>query len=538
MKKQLIFLSLILVLSLGAIKPLFHAGFFPMHDDTQVVRVSEMAQALKDGQFPVRWVKDLGYGFGYPIFNFYAPLAYYVGAILNLIGFNVLLSTKLMMGFGVVLAGISMYFLAKEFWGQWGGLVAGLFYLYAPYRAVDIYVRGAVGEFWAMAFLPLVFLGLYRIFKNNRTGILIGVLGFAGVILSHNLTAMMTVPFILLSILILFILSKTKKSFILYTLYFILLALGLSAFYWLPALTEMKFTKVFGQLGGGANFRDHFVFADQLWASPWGFGGSAPGRLDGMSFMVGKLHLLLVVLSFLTFSRISLLAISFLLLSIFFTIGCSRSIWEAIPVMAFIQYPWRFLALVTFFASFAIGSLGRWQKKSLVLVLILLVFNLKYFRPQFYLPLKTAGYLNEENIKWKTSKISDEYLPKDFPVPVSPEEVAWEKVVVLSGEAEVKDLKKKSLLTSFIAETKTPTEILLNTAYFPGWEISVNNRGIKPLIDSGRIKLNLPAGNYSVESRFKNTTVRTFANWLTLLSLFGFLLVLKYQHDRDRADSN
>ncbi len=97
---KLIFPIIVVVaLSYFAIKPLFIPGFFPIHDDTQVARVFEMSKSLKDGMFPVRWVSDLGYGYGYPIFNFYAPLAYYVGALFQLVGFNALAATKIMMGF-------------------------------------------------------------------------------------------------------------------------------------------------------------------------------------------------------------------------------------------------------------------------------------------------------------------------------------------------------------------------------------------------------------------------------------------------------
>src|SRR3990167_1872112 len=93
----------VLLLSLWVIKPLFVNGFFPMHDDTQVARVFEMGKALRDGMFPVRWVPDLGYGYGYPIFNFYAPLSYYFGGFLTLLGFDALLATKIMMAVGILL---------------------------------------------------------------------------------------------------------------------------------------------------------------------------------------------------------------------------------------------------------------------------------------------------------------------------------------------------------------------------------------------------------------------------------------------------
>jgi len=157
---------IVLVLTLPIIWPLFHNGYFPMHDDTQPTRVFEMAKALKDGQFPVRWVSDLGYGFGYPIFNFYAPLPYYFGALWIVIEISALTATKMMFGMGIILSGLTMYLLAKKLWGIMGGIVSAVFYLYAPYHAVQIYVRGAVGEYWAYGFLPLIFKLLLAISKT------------------------------------------------------------------------------------------------------------------------------------------------------------------------------------------------------------------------------------------------------------------------------------------------------------------------------------------------------------------------------------
>src|SRR3989344_2128292 len=119
-------LFIVLILSFWAIEPLLIQGFFPIHDDTQVVRVFQMAQALTDGHFPVRWVKDLGYGYGYPIFNFYAPLPYYIGGLLTMLDLNALIATRMMMGIGVLLAGIFMYLFSRKFWGEVGGLVSGL----------------------------------------------------------------------------------------------------------------------------------------------------------------------------------------------------------------------------------------------------------------------------------------------------------------------------------------------------------------------------------------------------------------------------
>lgn len=457
-KKNLGLVS-ILLLSFWAIRPLLMPGFFPIHDDTQVARVFEMGKMLASGVFPVRWVPDLGYGYGYPIFNFYAPLAYYVGGIFMLLGFDALWATKMMMALGIILSGVFMYLLAREFFGKLGGLISGLFYIYAPYHAVDIYARGDVAEFWAYAFIPLVFLGIYK--KN----IPLGAIGFAGLILSHNLTAMMVTPFLIIAILLnCYIAPKGKKLLIACRLSLIVfLGLALSAFYWIPALLEMKYTNVMSQIGGGADFRDHFVCIPQLWDSLWGFGGSVQGCIDGLSFKIGKLHILaslaaIILTVFL--NRIKskhgiVIVLSFLgfLLSIFFMLDVSKSVWEAVPAMEFFQYPWRFLLLASFFSSLLAGSLVNIETylkvkpyiAASLLLIFLLFFNIKLFLPQTILSRVANDYTNEKMLKWTTSKISDEFLPPDFKKPKSEYETPKKPI-----EFKETSIEKTANLVSFI----------------------------------------------------------------------------------------
>ncbi|MBI2420750.1 MAG: hypothetical protein HYV38_01570 [Candidatus Levybacteria bacterium] len=452
-------LILILILSFWAIRPLFTPGFFPIHDDTQVARIFEMGKMLKSGVFPVRWVPDLGYGYGYPIFNFYAPLAYYAGGIFMLLGFDALLATKIMMALGVVLAGLSMYLLAKEFFGKLGGLISGLFYVYAPYHAVDIYVRGDVAEFYAYAFIPIMFLGIYK------KSILMGSIGFAAIILSHNLTAMMVTPFLLVAILInYYVAFKEKKSFIINPSSLILvLGLALSAFYWIPALLEMKNTNVLSQIGGGADFRDHFVCIPQLWDSLWGFGGSVAGCIDGLSFKIGKLHIIgsltALILMFIAMRNKNynnyryyiLLVFAGFLISVFLMLDVSRFVWEAIPIMAFFQYSWRFLILASFFSSLLAGYIIWFLKKpatylsAIILIFFLLFYNLKLFNPQAILSKTSEDYTSKRSLKWVASKISDEFLPPNFNKPKSEYEVSKKPLPFTETNAQ-----KISNLISFI----------------------------------------------------------------------------------------
>lgn len=93
-----------------------------MHDDTQPSRIFEMAKSLSIGQIPVRFVSDLGYGYGYPIFNFYAPLAYYIGALFLLLGATAITAAKIIIIIPILLSGVFMYILGKEFLVNMEGL--------------------------------------------------------------------------------------------------------------------------------------------------------------------------------------------------------------------------------------------------------------------------------------------------------------------------------------------------------------------------------------------------------------------------------
>ena len=93
---------IVLGLSFWAVKALLVPGFFSMHDDQQIARLFELDISLKAGQIPPRWVENLGFGYGYPFFNFYPPLVYYLGEIFHTMGFSFINSTKLVILSGFV----------------------------------------------------------------------------------------------------------------------------------------------------------------------------------------------------------------------------------------------------------------------------------------------------------------------------------------------------------------------------------------------------------------------------------------------------
>lgn len=552
-----IFFFLLSVFSFFSILPLLGSEYFPMHDDTQVARVIAMSTALRDGMFPVRWVDILGYGYGYPIFNFYAPLAYYAGGSLHLLGIPPVAATKIMFGIGMLAAGLSMYLLAKEFWGELGGLLSALLYLYAPYHAVNLYVRGAIGELWAYGLIPLVFLGFYKLFSaiqsedKRKIWYWIGISGFAyaALILSHNLTAFIVTPFLVILIILFCIVLKRQHISFIHLIYAFCFGLLFSAFYWLPAILELSYTNVGSILGGGSNPKDHFVCLSQLWTSNWGFAGSAPGCIDGMSFMIGKMHIILALGSFFgalfwkkgVKKNIFFILFIGLVLSVFLMLSISRSFWESVPIMMYIQFPWRYLTMASFFSSLLSGgilfillssvNLDYFKKVILgVFIGLLIIFIYgKFFVPQYKINDITR-YSNIDFIRWNVSKISDEYLPSDFKKPENISDLPQSILEFIKGSGKIYVDRKTTthLLASIVVSNDAV--IRIQRAYFPAWRIVINGVEKTPTIKNGVYYLNLPSGDYRLEMSFVQTPIEKVANSLTLLGIFLFIAGIIYAH--------
>ncbi len=537
---------ILLIISWFAIRPLTIAGFFPMHDDTQVARVVVMGRAIAQGQLPVRWVSDLGYGYGYPIYNFYGPLPYYVGAAFTHIGFSGLAATKLMFGIGIVLLGLSTFALVASFWGPYAGLTAGTLALFAPYHAVQIYVRGAVGEFWASAFVPFILLGflLGGSLKSRRLGILVGSIGLSAVILSHTLTGFVAVIgcLVFMGGYIAYVtfkrLPRDKEVLLAYGT-IILVGLGLAAFFWLPAITEMRFTSVAGQIGATASFKDHFVCLFQFWNSPWGYGGSIPGCVDGLSFKLGKIYILLGLLGLLLWNRtkkyahIALLQVGTLLVigGVVFATAISSSIWSALPQFAYIQYPWRFITIIELGLAILVSSLvlqkSRFISAGIATSIILVVIwnNAQLFAPRYNYPRADSAFETQEELRFRVSKISDEYLPLGLPRPLEASNVLFDTIEATKGAiiTKVQDEATKSV---YKISSEQGVDIRINKAYFPGWRYWVNDVEVYPKITHGLPEIALPAGQSVVTMRFVDTPIRTVGNALTII--FVVMLFVYY----------
>lgn len=549
---------LVVLLTVFAILPLFHAGFYPMHDDEQIARLYDLNQALMSGNIPPRIAPNLGFGYGYPFFNFYPSFAYYVGEAFHLLGFGYIVSTKLMLVTGFIFAALFMYLFTREFFGKVGGVVASVAYTYASYHAVDVYVRGAYAEFFAFVWLPLIFWATYRTKKDLKFRyVAIGALAVAGLILSHNLIALMSAPFIAAWLVYLLIKTNSKTKFITYTAAFFLLGFGLSAYFWLPAYLEKSFTLINILTTELANYSIHFVCVHQLWDSPWGYGGSIPGCYDGISFEIGKVQLLgsflaLAVATYFYASKKAaekaqlVFVFTFsLLLSAFLMVKFAKPIWDVLPVLWYIQFPWRFLLISAFLSAFLCGSIFGFIHSNkiklclgIILVILLIFSTASRFTPERFFNATDNDYINTKKLRWYTSVLAYEYVPQGIAtkkskigttlINISEDEIATRSSSVISGQMNIGTLQDLPQYKKFQVNVSVPGTFQINTYAFPGWTVFVNRNKVS--FSSGNklklIRINLSEGSFLVEAKFLDTKARTAGNISSILSIITLVMAL------------
>lgn len=511
-------LFFLVLISLVVSLPLLKSGFIPTHDgEYHLVRFWQFDKNIKNGVFFPRWAPDLDHGFGVPLFSFFYPFPNYSAEIFHLLGFSFVNSFKLSLAAAFILSGIFFYLWTQELFGSRPALAGSLFYLFAPYHFLDLFVRGSIGEIWALVWLPAILWCLQK-----KSFALTGLF-FALLILSHNILALVFTSF-----LVIYVVVNNRRGLF----KALVLGLGLSAYFWLPALAERKFAAGLGLI----NFADHFPSLFQLIFPSWGTGFSVAGIFDEMSFQIGLVHLLIVFLT-LFFSlkrhwfenKVAFFLVWFFLL-VFLSLEISLPFWKLIPFMKYLQYPWRLNSLLIVITSFLASWLAaKLRRKRTLFFLIFLVISLnwQYSQPVVYLARPDSFYL--ENPVWTQGTAT---LGNSFNTVWSKEHPDFDKKLdVLEGEATIREIIAKVTDYSFEVGAATETKLRVNTNYFPGWQVLVDGQKTKiNLEEDGAFSFSLPKGNQRVRVKFKETPLRLFADSLSIISFFVLvLLVVKWR---------
>ena len=202
-KKTLMYICFIVLAALITMLPMFLSDYTNGHDTKfHVANIESITEQFKSGNMNFKILGNMGSDFGYGTGLFYPPLPHVSAALINLVTNNTLISVKIVYFIGLLISGLTMFFLSKKLSNSNEiGLISAIIYMVFPYHISNIYIRDAQNESILFAFLPLIINGLYELFKNknNKKFYILFISGYILSMLSH-LTMMVYFTVIILGL--------------------------------------------------------------------------------------------------------------------------------------------------------------------------------------------------------------------------------------------------------------------------------------------------------------------------------------------------
>lgn len=391
-----------------------------------LMRIEGLAEGLKQGQFPVKmqpvWLND----YGYPVSILYGDLFLYVPAVLRIIGFSLQASYKIYLVMIQIITAINTYLCCKEIAEDRKlGVVGCFLYVFATNRMTNIYYRAAVGEYTALAFLPLVFLGLfYLLGEKERTRaeqkkvFFLLVMGYTFMLESHMLSFNIAIVFSI--IYCLFHFKKFLQNFW-FLVKTALITIGLNLGFLVPMADymishDMK-VKFASQI---ENMQEHGLFLSQLFQMfrfPVSLSGNVMNGVGGdMAIGIGLAYMLMLALfvwelcccfwrkkkglaneGMIASESVRIFVIFLLCL----VMSCYFFPWHAIgkiPVLGSIltpyQFAWRFIGIATFLGviltMYALKALEKLTDRTIKVAAIVVLGTLTLIGSQYLMDNKVS----------------------------------------------------------------------------------------------------------------------------------------------------
>jgi len=565
-----------------------------------VFRIASFDAGIRSGTLFPRWADALGFGYGFPVTHYYAPLAYGLAEFFHLAGAGILDSIKLVYALGFILSAFGMYGWARSVLGPRAAVLAAAAYVYYPYHLADIYLRGTLTEFMALALLPFIMLEARRLVCGPGKAVFVALrlaLWLAALILTHNLTAFLFIPVVIFYVSAQALAAPAGARFrrlgtvLAQTAVSVALAFCLTAFYWLPALSEVSWIRA-GQISSsvdeiaslltplGSLLSTSFVYP---------YLPDAPAGLQHpVAFVVGIVSLLAMLSVFATSRRLSAdqrrettIWILIALGAIFALTELSAPLWTAIRPLSFVQYPYRLHAILglalamlaglgaealAHIPGIRLGLLSTAARTSVRLepvltaiaaafILVMVVSSLGGLR---LVPQSLPGHsepLVESQVNSKGMSEYDyqtalwarlyggpwllEYLPvwvtearEEFFLPrIAPVSAAQS---ALGPHIVVQDDRPEQ--RHFQVQSDSPFRLSFHAFYFPAWQVRVDD--VPTLtFPSGPLALisaDVPAGGHRVTLAFEGTYFQHLGEILSGLTGAFFLLAFVWRSRRRR----
>ncbi len=494
-----------------------------------------------------RWHTLLYQGYGYPLFNFYAPLLYATTALGSYLLPSILAAFKVVLLLACVGYAWGMYLWSRDLLGPQGAVVAAAAYTFAPFRFFELYFEGNYAQFLAWSLYPWVFYFFHRLAAKRARGAFAGAaFSLAALLLTHNISAMLFAPALAAYLLWLAFAYRAQHAWR-YMGAAALCSLGLGAVFWLPALAEAGFTQVQVLTRGFFDVAEHFLDGQEMLAPslPLDYRATNPP----FPFHFGRLHLALAAAGALALFRKDLqprerghfaVAAFGCAVASLMMLPVSLPLWRAVPGLAFAEYPSRLYGVAFLFSSWLVGASVLWLSgvpparfaASALACLGLIVAVGVYQFPRPFLPVSLApADLVEHDRAHPGTTSASEYLSRWVEAPPKAPAISADlvRVSVVDPPPGVESTVGTATSQGLQLQVQAggPAEIAVAQFYFPGWRAWLDGQSVpaKPCQESGLICVEVPAGEHELRLEFGDTPVRWLAGRLALASLACTLAV-------------
>lgn len=536
-----------------------------------LMRIEGLKAGLLSRVFPVRIQPDWLNGHGYAASVFYGDVFLYIPAILRIFGITVQNVYKLY----VLLVNIATIFISYYCFSKMStkkcGLICAALYSLNIYRLTCLYIRAAVGEYTAMVFLPVVLYGLWKVYtlpednKEHKQSWVTIAAGYTGIILSHMISCELVALFTVLTCLLLWKSTFSKKNF--WVLFKAVVAIVLLNLWFIVPVMDYLSSAVYvindPDMYTPYRLDERAAYPSQLFMNIYGVTGSmqySAGTQNEMPMTLGSSYLLLFVAWFIwgterttekdTNKKEVWLCV---LLGIFSLVFATylfpyTALANIFPILEFpersLQYPWRFLSVAALFFTWLACLFFRNKRIELkkkyavaVIVVVVAVWQGISFMSQI-LNEKSPYRIYQEGNFTTCEVMNGEYLPIDSDIEDYVNKLTYDvsKIKVDFWNRYYNSIELN--LTNMAQEIQ---QIEIPILYYKGYKAEINGGGQLGINagTSGRISVNIPAGfNDTVLISFKEPWYWRCSEIISFMAYMFLIwtIIFKWRESRGNYD--
>lgn len=548
-----------LLISLVIVSPFFWLGNATGHDfQYHAASWLDAAGQWKEGIVYPRWTEWANYGFGEPRFIFYPPISWMLGAALG----SVLPWNSVPVVFIVLVqtfAGLSAFALARRVLPKRAALFCAACYAANPYALLIVYMRSDFAELLANAFFPLLCIAAFQICEllGSRRALCAPALrrATAGFAVAFALIWLSNAPAGVIgsySMAILFgAVAITRKTWspLLYGAAGLILGFCLCGFYLLPAAYEQRWVNIAQALSTGLLPSENFLYT--------AINDPEHTLFNWIASSVAVLTMVLTGLAALAarsrdaessgalsrklWNGLMLFAVLSTLLMLRFT----SIFWEHLPKLRFVQFPWRWMSLLSVVFAVFLGSATARRRRGWVFAVVTFVL------------IGASGVVLVRRGWWDTQDIpalreaiasgsgfdgTDEYDPAGDDhtnIPAKSPEAVVVDTDSIPGPNSIPAIRVERWRPEdkeVSVSAREPFFLGLRLLNYPAWRAEVNGAGVTPRSgeDYNQMIVPMPAGESKVRVRFVRTWDRTLGGGISLAAAL-FLVWLGLRRTPDAS---